>query len=217
MESRNIRIARMLSLTCQAGEVVIMDLDGTLANGSHRLHLLPTKDMHLTETWREFNAAAKDDAPIANTIEMFNALIRGGKTGVVLTGRSGEFLSDAVHWLSSHKCHYDFLVMRGAEDNRKDTVIKEEFLRAVGLDRILCAFDDSPAVIAHFRSMGITTYAVTEYADKDRHDLKSHGVEKLPGTCFMCNGAGFLVDEHREDSCSYCGGSGFYDAESARK
>ncbi len=35
--------------------IVIVDLDGTLSDGMHRLHLLPTKDLHLTESWSEFN------------------------------------------------------------------------------------------------------------------------------------------------------------------
>ncbi len=38
---------------------VIVDFDGTLSDGKHRLHLLPTKDLHLTESWSEFNSASK--------------------------------------------------------------------------------------------------------------------------------------------------------------
>lgn len=28
--------------------IVVCDLDGTLSDGTHRLHLLPTEDLHLT-------------------------------------------------------------------------------------------------------------------------------------------------------------------------
>lgn len=160
--------------------IVIVDLDGTLSDGTHRLHLLPTKDLHLTESWSEFNRAAQNDAPIQDTIDIVNALWKAGMGVVILTGRSDEVKTETILWLDRHKVKYDWLIMRRAEDNRKDTVIKEEVLLAIGLQHITCAFDDSPNVIRHFRSLGITTYQVTEY-DKPHSHLQSHGVDKLDG------------------------------------
>lgn len=160
--------------------VVIVDLDGTLSDGTHRLHLLPTKDLHLTESWSEFNRAAQHDAPIQDTIDVVNMLYNAGMGVVILTGRSDEVETETILWLDRHKVKYDWMIMRRAEDNRKDTVIKEEVLRAIGLQHITCAFDDSPNVIKHFRSLGITTYQVTEY-DKPHSHLQSHGVDNLDG------------------------------------
>lgn len=156
---------------------VIVDYDGTLSNGMHRLHLLPTKDLHLTESWLEFNAAAKDDTPFNDTIAIVNSLWVVGHAIIILTGRSDEVEAESYAWLDKHGVKYDFMIMRRASDNRKDTVIKEEVLRAIGLGNIVCAFDDSPNVIRHFRDMGITTYAVTEY-DKPHSHLQSHGVDE---------------------------------------
>lgn len=165
--------------------VAIVDLDGTLSDGKHRLHLLPTKDLHLTESWREFNKAAVNDKPIQSTIDVVRNLWRAGMGVVILTGRSDEVETDTILWLDRHKVKYDWLIMRRAEDNRKDTVIKEEVLRAIGLHHITCAFDDSPSVISHFRSLGITTYQVTEY-DKPHAHLQSHGVEDLKKPMIEC-------------------------------
>lgn len=158
--------------------VVIVDLDGTLSDGSHRLHLLPTKDLHLTESWSEFNRAAQFDAPIQNTIDIVNGLWVSGFSVVILTGRSDEVETETIMWLDKHRVKYDYMIMRRASDNRKDTIIKEEVLRAIGLENIVCAFDDSPSVIPFMRSLGITTYAVTEYEKPHAH-LQSHGVEEL--------------------------------------
>lgn len=158
--------------------IVIVDLDGTLSDGTHRLHLLPTRDLHLTESWSAFNGAAIGDKPIQNTIDVVNMLWRAGMGVVILTGRSDEVEVDTLMWLDYHKVKFDHLIMRRADDNRKDTVIKEEVLRAIGIEHIKCAFDDSPNVIKHFRSLGITTYQVTEY-DKPHAHLQSHGVEEL--------------------------------------
>lgn len=157
--------------------IVIVDLDGTLSDGTHRLHLLPTKDLHLTESWSAFNGAAIGDKPIQNTIDVVNMLWRSGMGVIILTGRSDEVETDTLIWLDRYKVKFDHLIMRRAEDNRKDTVIKEEVLRAIGLEHIKCAFDDSANVVKHFRSLGITTYQVTEYDNPHAH-LQSHGVEE---------------------------------------
>ena len=69
--------------------------------------------------------------------------------------------------------------MRRASVNRKDTVIKEEVLRAIGLDRIVACWGDSPNVIAHLRGLGLTVYQVIDYGEQLHDHLKSHGVEKL--------------------------------------
>lgn len=161
--------------------IVICDLDGTLSDGTHRLHLLPTKDLHLTESWSVFNGAAIGDKPIQNTIDVVNTLWEAGMGVIILTGRSDEVETDTLIWLDRYKVKFDYLIMRRAEDNRKDTVIKEEVLRAIGLEHIKCAFDDSPSVVKHFRSLGITTYQVTEY-DKPHAHLQSHGVDELNST-----------------------------------
>lgn len=158
---------------------VIFDLDGTLSNGEHRLHLLPTVDLHLTESWSEFNRAAKDDSPFSNNISVCNAMFDAGYLVIILTGRSDEVEAETRAWLSENGVSFDWLIMRRAEDNRKDTVIKEEVLRTIGLDRIVACWDDSPNVIAHLRGLGLTVYQVIDYGDKLHDHLKSHGVEEL--------------------------------------
>ena len=158
--------------------IVIVDLDGTLSDGSHRLHLLPTENLHLTESWSEFNRAAAGDSQIKSTIAVIDGLWVSGFTIVILTGRSDEVRYETCKWLNENGVKFDEIIMRHQEDNRKDTVIKEEALRAIGLDNIVCAFDDSPNVVKHFRSLGITTYQVTEY-DKPHAHIQSHGVESI--------------------------------------
>lgn len=158
-------------------DTVIFDLDGTLADGRHRLHLLPKKDHHLTEAWVEFNLEADKDKPFEDNIQLCNSLAILGYKIVILTGRSDIAKDITIDWLNAHNVRRTDLVMRKQTDNRKDTVIKEEFLREYGLDRVLCCFDDLPQVANHFREMGLTCHLVTEYKEI-RDDLKSHGVDK---------------------------------------
>lgn len=158
---------------------VIVDFDGTLSDGKHRLHLLPTKDLHLTESWSEFNSASKHDAPISDTIAVVNAMYDAGYAVIILTGRSDEVMSESIYWLQKYGVNFDFIVMRRASDNRKDTIIKEEVLRAIGLENIVACWDDSPTVIKHLRGLGLTVYQVIDYGEQLHDHLKSHVVEKL--------------------------------------
>lgn len=158
--------------------VVIFDYDGTLSDGTHRLKFLPTKDLHLTESWIEFNRMCVGDSPIRDTIDVMNAMYDAGFYVIVLTGRSDIVKAESVQWLKDNGARYHLLEMRKQSDNRKDTIIKEEFLRKIGLKNIVAAWDDSQSVIQHFRSLGITTYHVVDYGDTTRPDLKSHGVKK---------------------------------------
>lgn len=154
---------------------VIWDLDGTLADGRHRLHLLPKKDYDKTESWTEFNLASIDDTPFQNNIDLCNLMAFGDYYKVIiLTGRSDVARSVTEEWLDTYGVNYSELVMRKQSDNRKDTVIKEEYLRSIGLDNIWCCFDDLPHVAYHLRSLGLTCHLVTHY-EEQRTDLISHG------------------------------------------
>jgi len=156
-------------------DIIIFDYDGTLSCGNHRLHLLPKENMHLTESWVEFNMQCGKDAPIRDNIQLMNTLYDAGYIIVILTGRSDISRDLSEQWLDEQSGKYHHMKMRDADDNRKDTVIKEEYLRKLGLDRILCCFDDLPQVARHMRSLGLTCHLVTEYTE-ERTDLKSHGV-----------------------------------------
>ncbi|UXQ90350.1 polynucleotide kinase [Escherichia phage TR2] len=159
--------------------VYIFDYDGTLSDGAHRLDKLPKTDPHLTESWIEFNSLSRFDSPFNDTISVMNSIYDSGAYIIILTGRSDHVLDESLDWLTKNGCKYNVMVMRSASDNRKDTIIKEEFLNSIGIERITAAWDDSPNVINHFRSLGITTYQVCDYGYNVHSGLKSHGVENL--------------------------------------
>lgn len=183
-------------------KVVIVDYDGTLSDGKHRLHLLPTKDLHLTESWSEFNSASKYDEPITDTIAVINAMYEAGYAVIILTGRSDEVRSESIYWLQKYGVEYDHIIMRRSFDNRKDTVIKEEVLRAIGLENIVACWDDSPNVIKHMRGLGLTVYQVCDYGENIHNHLNSHGVDELKTKIeFECEHWFSVVD----GKCLRCG------------
>lgn len=150
-------------------DVIIWDLDGTLACGKHRLHLLPKpEDAGHTSGWLRFNMEAGKDAPIQDNIDLMNTQAMAQYTIIILTGRSDDALEITLGWLKRHRVPYTSLIMRPKGDHRKDVVFKEEKLRTIGLDNILCCFDDLEHVVKHIRSLGVTCHQVTHY-DNDRH------------------------------------------------
>ena len=160
--------------------IVVWDLDGTLACGKHRLHLLPTENLDNTQAWYKFNMACGGDSPIRDNIELCNSLEPDYFT-IILTGRSDDAVDITEEWLLKHDVEYGMLVMRSKDDHRPDIEFKEEKLREIGLSNILCCFDDLEHVVKHIRSLGVTCHQVTHYDVKHAHTKSQE--ENINGTC----------------------------------
>lgn len=150
-------------------DTVVVDLDGTLADGRWRLHLLPTPERrHLDEAWAEFNLAGADDPPFQDTIDIVNSLSLTYRI-IILTGRGAVAREVTEQWLDDHGVVYDKLIMREIGDCRKDTDFKRAQLEDIGIENIVCAFDDLPHIVDFMRGLGITVYEVTRYEDNHEY------------------------------------------------
>lgn len=148
-------------------DTYVFDLDGTLADGRHRLHLLPHADVaHKTQSWDTFNLAADKDMPFLDNIALMNQLYQLGKRIIILTGRCDIAKHITEKWLWEHGCNFNQLIMRPQDDHRKDIQFKEEKLKEIGLQRIVACFDDLEHVAKHIRSLGVTCHLVTHYDEK---------------------------------------------------
>lgn len=152
--------------------VIVFDLDGTLRDGAHRLHLLPKENLDRTESWDAFNLACRDDAPIWDNIHLLDMVSAVDNENLILILTS---CSDVAHditmdWLLTNGVYFDGLIMRPRDDHRSDTEFKEAKLREIGLDRILCCFDDNPRVVRHIRSLGLTCHEVRHYENPRVHE-----------------------------------------------
>ena len=148
-------------------DTVIFDLDGTLSNGKHRNHLVPApEDAHKCSAWEAHYSAAGRDTPIHDTIDVCVALSEAGYEIVILTGRCVKASDVTVGWLADQGIRYDRLIMREFDDERPDILYKEEELLKLGLDNILCCFDDLEHVATMMRGLGLTCYLVNKYNKK---------------------------------------------------
>lgn len=128
---------------------IVFDLDGTLADGAHRLHFLEAKD------WRGYFAACMGDAPIVKMIRLARELAVENHVEI-WSGRSDEVRQQTECWLAMHGVPYRRLLMRTAGDYTEDHVLKSSWLDWITKDEWPdIVFDDRNRVVDMWRSRGI--------------------------------------------------------------
>ncbi len=137
----------------------VFDLDGTLADLSHRLHHIQKEP----KDWRSFFAEVGNDTVIEHVGNLFDALT-WTSICVIVSGRSDECREATMKWLKDHFLLPSALYMRKAGDHRPDHVVKRELLdqmRAEGFEPIM-VFDDRDRVVKMWRENGIPCAQVAE-------------------------------------------------------
>lgn len=147
----------------------LFDIDGTVADLTHRLHHIQGDGL---KDWDSFFAACGDDAPIPHMCELARVLVgyNDDNIGKVLfvSGRSEAVRTETLIWLDKYVLYTpsQFLYMRPAGDHRPDNIVKRELLariRADGYEPIM-AFDDRDQVVAMWREAGIPCAQVAQGA-----------------------------------------------------
>lgn len=141
-------------------KVYLFDIDGTIADLSHRLHHI----LSTPKDWKSFFAGCHADGPIPHIIEMARDLSAAGKGIVYVSGRSDQCRSQTAAWLLGNDLPAGQLYMRKEGDHREDNIIKLELLeqlRADGYEPIL-AFDDRNSVVRAWRGAGVPCLQVAE-------------------------------------------------------
>jgi hypothetical protein len=141
--------------------IYIFDIDGTLADISHRLHFIESA----TKDWDSFYSACVDDEPIPEVIQLTRSLFPIAQI-FVLTGRSEVVRMETIGWFLQERIPCDLLMMRKDGDHRQDSVIKAEMLGEVQSkfpeDEIGGVFEDRQQVVAMYRSKGLRVFQVAE-------------------------------------------------------
>lgn len=129
--------------TPNTDKAVLVDIDGTLA------HMVGRRPFE----WNRVQEDAFDPIVAA----MVAGLKASGHKIIVLSGRDGICYDDTVNWLASHSFEYDEFFMRQKNDNRKDTVIKEEIFWNKIADNfdVKAVIDDRPSVCRMWMELGL--------------------------------------------------------------
>lgn len=137
----------------EPGPAVIFDVDGVLANGDHRQHLL---DKRGKKDWKGFFARAGDDALIEEVARL-SELLDPALRVVLLTARPTTIQELTLAWLERHELTWDLLVMRRDRDFSPSPEAKRHALRQLrerGFE-IKLAFDDDRRNVDMFHAEGV--------------------------------------------------------------
>ena len=138
---------------------IIFDLDGTLADLSHRLPLV----RKTPPDWPAFFAGCPDDLPNHWLIDMLDTLHLHNDI-FICSGRPEEWRPATLDWLAKHEVPFNSLLMRPSGDHRPDTEVKKEMLQGIrgqGYEP-LCAIDDRPSVVKMWRENGVPCLAMDD-------------------------------------------------------
>lgn len=153
---------------------VLFDLDGTLADLSHRLHYI--KDGN--HDWDSFFAGVGKDVPIPEICDLYQILFSRGKV-LIVSGRSDVCRQDTIAWLAHQGLDYDGLYMRSEGDHRPDTVVKQEMLEKIiedGYDPWL-VIDDRQRLARMWRKEGLVCLQCDDW--EEREPTKAKGEPTL--------------------------------------
>lgn len=133
---------------------VIFDIDGTIADDSHRKHFLLDGDPNMKDWESYYRACVYDELLPAGLI--LQDLYDMGHRIYLLTGRNEIVKNETVQWLDDHNLNYDELRMREERNYEPDYVMKIRWARELNLtpENTLCVFEDRARVVEAWRKAG---------------------------------------------------------------
>ena len=139
--------------------IILFDLDGTIADCSHRRHFLE----ETPKNWDAFFGECMNDPPVTHTVALLRLLNRENLEIWITSARPDSYLHHTVLWLSENQIPYDNLIMRKVGDQTDDGILKVSWLdNQIPRSRVLFAFDDRDRVVKSWRASGIPCFQVSE-------------------------------------------------------
>lgn len=142
--------------------VVICDIDGTIADLSHRKHFVEVAEGEKKD-WKSFFASMGEDSVRRDVEKILIDYYNQGHTIVFVSGRPDTYKDLTLQWLHNHNLSFAFtLIMRRADDKREDTEVKKQILETYFPEksRIHAVIDDRPSVIRMWKEQGLTVLDV---------------------------------------------------------
>ena len=132
-------------------EIVIFDIDGTLADVSERIHHLRRKP----KDWNAFFKGMAQDRAVSSMVRLCTILHQAGVRIVLCSGRNEEHRRQTVAWLAAQGVPYHELRLRRDGDRRSDVVAKREMLAGIDRNHILFVVEDRSRVVEMWRAEGL--------------------------------------------------------------
>jgi len=142
--------------------VILFDLDGTLADNSHRQSFIQGEK----KDWDAFFDAQACDTPNAPVAALYEALFSSARFDiVVVTARPERYREVSERWFALNGIPLKRMLMRADGDRRSDETIKQEILAKLRLEGATPLFvvDDRASVVQMWRNEGITCFQCADH------------------------------------------------------
>lgn len=132
---------------------VIFDMDGTLADCSHRLHFVkgPGK-----KNWKMFFAGSADDLPRPEIVRL--ALELSANNAILIaSGRPEQLRKVTENWLLKYDVPYERIYLRKNDDMRPDGIVKSEMFPVMQKQGFApwLSVDDRESAVSAWRVLGL--------------------------------------------------------------
>ena len=135
----------------------IYDLDGTLSDTTHRVHLAQAK------LWDDFHSEAHLDKPFDKIVKLLKLTAKISKN-IILTGRDIKFIGQTNDWFQVHDMspYIHDVIMRPIGNYTPDHELKIQMLdtyfggREFVLDSIWLVIEDRDRNVEAMRNIGLT-------------------------------------------------------------
>lgn len=133
-------------------KVIICDIDGTVADLSHRLHHVKKEK----PDWLSFFAEMSQDTPKSEVLSQVARHSRQEEAMVIfVSARPENYRKETEDWITKHFSKSK-IIMRPANDTREDQIVKEEIYNKYLKNlNIIAVYDDRPRVIRMWESKGL--------------------------------------------------------------
>lgn len=140
-------------------QAVIFDIDGTIADISHRLNHIQNDP----KDWDAFHEDCANDDPIYPIINLAHIFDRMGFHIILCTGRPFRNYEKTSAWLNFHTVPYHRIHMRDNDNYESDFIIKKRMLDII-LEKyeVYMVFEDRDQVVNMYRENGITCLQVKD-------------------------------------------------------
>lgn len=140
----------------------IFDIDGTIADCSHRLHFITGEH----KDWDAFYDACKNDRAIPEIVILLKVLARFNCDILFITGRPEYIREQTRQWLLNVADYRidPIIKMRKDGDHRPDYIVKHEIYEQGIKDKydVIGVFEDRDSCVKMWRELGLTCFQVAD-------------------------------------------------------
>lgn len=134
-------------------QAIIVDIDGTLADCSHRLHFIKKKP----KDWVSFHGRVSLDEVNQWCERIVNRFFAHGDDVILISGRAHDSLDSTIRWLRWNHLWFSEIYVREPGDYRDDHIVKKELYErhVKGKYDVLFVIEDRKRVVDMWRAEGL--------------------------------------------------------------